>query len=397
MGKGRSEGVEIELGQFFKNANRSGLWSESEAATKSAFSRSRQKISPQVFQSIHQKAFQTSLELWPDRPEDTWKGLSVYAIDGSKFTLPATDEIRKAFDPESGYTVPGQGHYPQCLVSTLYDVFRRLPVARTVTPEASSEREEALHLISYLPSNSVVIYDRGYPSYSMLKTHLIDMPHLFIMRCPSSQTFPAVVDFIRSGQPEAILEISPTQKAQMGLSKQERDSLPVLRVRAIRMEDKNGQPSVLLTNLMDAETYPREEIIDLYYKRWEVETYYRDEKIVLDVESFHSRTKEGILQELFAAMTMTVISRVMAAFCESIHNLPPKQVQTKNAIIALAHEAALLVPDHPEKALDIFLDLIKQMRRVKYHRPKKPRSPQPRITKKNRNKWIDNRKKIWLS
>ena len=30
-----------------------------------------------------------------------------------------------------------------CLVSTVYDVFRRLPLARTVVPVDSSEREQA--------------------------------------------------------------------------------------------------------------------------------------------------------------------------------------------------------------------------------------------------------------
>jgi hypothetical protein len=39
---------------------------------------------------------------------------------------------------------PGKGHFPQCLVSTAYDVFRRLPVARTIVGiPAANERDEA--------------------------------------------------------------------------------------------------------------------------------------------------------------------------------------------------------------------------------------------------------------
>ena len=392
VGKGKSEGVEIELNQFFKNAERSGLWNRGEAATRGAFSKRRNKISPQAFHDIHQKAVQISLDLWPDRPADTWKGFSVYAIDGSKFTLPATKEIRMKYDPASGLQQPGKGHYPQCLVSTLYDVFRRLPIARTVCPLDASEREEALKLIPYLPENGLMLYDRGYPSYRMLYAHLMETPTHFVMRCPASHTFPAIVQFAQSGNEEAILDIPLPKKAWNIVSQSIPNQIPSLRLRVIRMEDPEGHPSVLITDLLDVQTYTREALIDLYYKRWRIEMYYKEEKIVLDVESFHSRTENGILQELYAAMTMTIISRVMAAFTESIYNLPAEQVQAKNAIIALAQEAALLAPDCPDKTLEIFMALLDLMHRVKYYRSKKKRPSQPRITKKNHNKWISNRK-----
>jgi hypothetical protein len=61
--------------------------------------------------------------------------MSVYATDGSKYNLPATGNIREKFDPDSGLQNKGKGHYPQCLVSTHYDVFRRLAIARTVVGE----------------------------------------------------------------------------------------------------------------------------------------------------------------------------------------------------------------------------------------------------------------------
>ena len=46
------------------------------------------------------------------------------------------DEIRNEFDPQRGKKI--NGHFPQCLVSTLYDVFRRLPVARTIVSTANA-------------------------------------------------------------------------------------------------------------------------------------------------------------------------------------------------------------------------------------------------------------------
>ena len=79
------------------------------------------------------------------------------------------------------------------------------------------------------------------------------------------------------------------------------------------MVSPDGIVSVLLTNLYDTEKFPRQEIITLYFKRWEVESYYRDEKVVLEIEGFHGKTSNSIRQELFAAMIMSVISRTLMA------------------------------------------------------------------------------------
>lgn len=104
-------------------------------------------------------------------PEDSkylWKGKSVFGIDGSKFTLPATAEIREDLDPKSGLKHRSKGHYPQCLISTVYDVFRRLFVARTIVDNKGSEREEAKLMLPYVPSNGILMFDRGYPSWQLL-------------------------------------------------------------------------------------------------------------------------------------------------------------------------------------------------------------------------------------
>lgn len=82
-----------------------------------------------IFQNILKHTVQLAYELLPQKPEYLWHGMSVYAVDGSAYTLPATEENRKEFDPNSGLNHRGKGHYPQCLVSTAYDVFRRLPIA----------------------------------------------------------------------------------------------------------------------------------------------------------------------------------------------------------------------------------------------------------------------------
>jgi hypothetical protein len=308
-------------------------------------------------------------------------------VDGSWYTLPATEDIRKEFDPLSGLQYSGKGHYPQCLVSTVYDVFRRLPIARCAVNVNSSEREEAKHLIPHVPAGSVLLFDRGYPGYEFI-SHLLDgFNGYFIFRCPAQNTFPAVEEFIRSGKDEDVIYIAPSGSYMNKVPPRQRKRLKALKLRITRLESPDGTVSVLLTNLYSRVEFTRQEIIELYFRRWGVEYYYRDEKVVLEVERFHGKTCNSIRQELFAAVIMSVIARTLMVLSSEMFGSNAIEAQFKNAVMTLASEAAMLSAEDPEKAVQIFEAILKEIYRVKYYRPKSPRPSQPRVTKRAVNKW----------
>lgn len=159
--------MDIKSGEFFKAARRSGLWPNAEAVHRSALTHARGKVPWSVFSGIFGNAVDLAYKLWPRDPSFLWHGMSVFAFDGSKYDLPATPEIRNEFDPQSGFHHEGRGHYPQCLVTTAYDVFRRLPVARSIVGIHGSERDEVVALLSSIRPGSVLLFDRGYPSYDL--------------------------------------------------------------------------------------------------------------------------------------------------------------------------------------------------------------------------------------
>jgi hypothetical protein len=377
----KRQGVDIQAGAFFRQARRSGLWPEAEAVHRSAVTKARAKLSWAAFAQVHQEAVQLAYALWPHTEADTWQGLSVFAIDGSKYRLPASPELRQAFDPDSGLDHPGQGHYPQCLVSTVHDVFRRLPIARSVQPIAdANEREELKALLPQIPAGGVLLLDRGYPSYDLIAYLNRHYAGYWLFRCPARSTFPAVEAFVRSGRDQAMITL-PFSKTQS------------VTLRALRLQSPDGTLSVLLTNLVGDPQFSREALIALYFRRWEVEIQYRDEKTSLEIETFHSHTENGVRQELFAIVIMSVIARVLMRLTTDPHHPSHAEPQFKNAMITLANEATVLTPQHPERALAIFQELLQEIARVLYYPPKTPRPPQPRISKQPTNKWQINRKK----
>jgi hypothetical protein len=332
---------------------------------------------------MHHDAVRLAYEVWPASEEDTWQGLSVFAIDGSKYRLPASEALRVAFDPNSGLDHPGKGHYPQCLVSTVYDVFRRLPIARTVQPIAhANEREEVKALLPHIPTGGLLLFDRGYPSYELIAYLNRHYSGYWLIRCPASATFPAVEAFVRSGRLQATISLTPPQSKPLTL-------------RVIRMISPDGELSVLLTNLQDEVRFPAPAVIELYFRRWAVEVHYRDEKTSLAIETFHSQTENGIRQELFAILIMAVIARTLMALMTDPDHPASAEPQFKHAIITLAEEAFILTPRCPELALVIFSELLHEIARVRYYRPRKPRPSPPRVCKKPANKWqLDRAKRL---
>jgi len=393
VSSGKSRGVDIKSGEFFKTARRSGLWPEAEAVHRSALTRARKKVSWTVFRDILKEAVDLAYKLWPRDPSYVWHGMTVIGIDGSKDDLPATEENREEFDPRSGLDREGRGHYPQCLVSTAYDVFRRLPVARTVASIHGSEREEALELVSSIPPGAVLLFDRGYPSYQLISSLRDHYNGYFLFRCPAECTFPAVEEFVRGGRQEGYILLHPSNSFLQGLSRRQRKKAKVIQLRIIRLVSPDETVSVLLTNLLNQSDFPRGEIITLYFRRWEVESYYRDEKVVLEIEEFHGKSPNSIRQELYAVTIMSVIARTLMVITSQVHGPATGEFQFKNAIMTLATEAAILAPDDPDKAARIFSEILAAISRVKYYRPKSPRASRPRVTKRPPNKWCSGRRK----
>ena len=245
VASGRDAGVATKLAAFFTLARRSGLWPGEHSPHRSALTKARAKLPWQAFATLLRRSVALAYEVFPAREEYQWRGLSVFAFDGSTYTLPATEAIRQAFDPHSGLASPGRGHYPQCLVMTVYDVLRRLPIGRTIGAlQEGDERVQAQRVLPPLPPTSVSLFDRGFPRYGFLHA-LHQHAHRSVMRCPAPSTFPVVTAFARSGRAETYLWLTPSDTFKRQRTPTQRRTRAALRLRACRLVAPDGTVSVL--------------------------------------------------------------------------------------------------------------------------------------------------------
>ena len=67
--------------------------------------------------------------------------------------------------------------------------------------------------------------------------------------------------------------------------------------------------SWLITSLTDGEAYACEELVDLYHRRWRIETIYREWKHGLDIQNLRAHTTMGIVKEIHAQLLLSNLVR----------------------------------------------------------------------------------------
>ena len=92
---------------------------------------------------------------------------------------------------------------------------------------------------------------------------------------------------------------------------------------------------VFITSLTDNEKYLYQEIVDMYYERWEIEEQYKKNKELFKVEKFHAQTENGVLQEIYAQLLLSNITRLMINETEEDNKDAEDVPSFKNALIVV--------------------------------------------------------------
>lgn len=356
---------------FWDEAHSFGLpLPRDEPVSAPAICKARQKLRPELLRTLlHQASDSFDAQFGADK---RWFGRRVFAVDGSKVNVQRSDELKQAFG------VPSDGHCPQVLVSTLFDLVAKVPHDISVAPSASCERMELLGMLSRLRAGDVLVLDRGYPSFEMMRV-LIDEGIDFVMRVPIKNYFAAVQELLYSGRDDCRIRIKPPERRGMD------DHAPV-DVRALRILVPDSEPTVLLTSLRRSE-FKRLQIADLYHMRWEVEEFYKLMKSnYLGQGQFHARSAMGVEQEIHAVALFVGITRYLMAAAARESNVPYEDLSPKSGALGLAAYVLRLLLACDANQAAPFLDQV--LRRIIRTKDKKrPGRRWPRRSFKPRRKW----------
>lgn len=286
---------------------------------KSSLSEVRKKVSYEFFEDVFRNDLREH-----ESNRKTFKGFHIYAIDGDQLDLPRSSDV-VSYD-FVGYpsSLARETHYPKMYTTQALDV-----LSGEVREFHFSNRQDEIHLargiVKSLETNSISIYDRLHCRYDTFLSHH-EAGSFFIVRARNTVSSKTEGKGVGVGVHVGVREFTKshsrsrmiTWRAKPG----ERKKKPIdLQVRLVKIRNpKTKKNYVFCTNLPE-DKISNQLIGELYRKRWEIETSFRDLTCTLKMSQFHSKKMNGILQEIFALLWLAnSVKRQMNANLKSTSN-----------------------------------------------------------------------------
>lgn len=86
-----------------------------------------------------------------------------------------------------------------------------------------------------------------------------------------------------------------------------------MEVRVVYLYRNGFRRRRIATSLVDHQSYPREELGEIYHKRWHIETYYREFKSSMKATKWHCGKPKSFLIELYSKMVLGCLVRYVMA------------------------------------------------------------------------------------
>lgn len=223
----------------------------------------------------------------------TYQGLKIYAVDGLELHLPRTKDLTKR-----GYRGRAVSQYSdtyglRMYLCHAYDVLSGVTKDLRFSPW-NDEISHAKNMVKGFGKQSLALYDRLYISGKMILAHH-QAGNYFLMRAKRG-SFSEIEAYYQSH----------CQKIRTVIIR----GVPVRLFKAIN--PRTGKKDVFVTNLpwrwLSGGLIQR-----LYRLRWECETSFRDLCDTMKMEQWHSKSLNGILQELYATFWLMNFTRIQIA------------------------------------------------------------------------------------
>jgi Insertion element 4 transposase N-terminal/Transposase DDE domain len=279
------------------------LPSSGKTVARSSIAQARKKLGSEPLRWL----FELCSEEWSQQSanDHQWRGMSVYAIDGTSFRVPDSEANRATF---GGHRARNGTHsaYPMVRMASLMVVSSHVLVGASFGAyEGTQELLFARPLLERIPEDSLTILDRGFFGAPFLKAIENGRNRNWLVRGRTNMSVRVVK---KLGPRDEVVEFKTSHHAL-----EQEPSLPkTFLARRINYKKTGFDRVILLTSLFDAEQYPRDELIELYHQRWEIELAYDEIKTELleREEAIRSKTPDGVRQEIWGILLVYNLIRV---------------------------------------------------------------------------------------
>ena len=307
----QSKSLNSELCEYFTDLNF--------LPTSSALSQQRDKLDISAFQRI--------MYLFVNAFDDykTWKGYHILACDGSDVNI-AYDEKDVDTKKQNGNNKP----FSQLHINGLYDCINH--VFWDTSIDTAAKTRECAALMEMImkhnyPINSIITADRGYEKYNLMAC-CIENNQKFLIRTKDINVYSSILSNLNLPDEEFDLNVTKiltrTQTNETKANKQKYTFISnksefnyfgtkefyKMSLRVVRFKITDDTYECLVTNLTRDE-FDLTELKKMYHMRWDIETAFKVLKYIIGMTSFHSKKRNFIQQEIYAAILLHCLTNII--------------------------------------------------------------------------------------
>ena len=304
--------------------------SDDRPVSKSAVTQARQRLGAPAMQWL----FARSARAWCDQdaPRHAWKGLSLWAMDGTTFRAPDSSENRAYFGAQ-GYASGKVASYPQVRAVSVTAIPTHLVSDIAFGPYGQNEMLYAKTLIERIADHSLTVFDRGFLSAEiLLGLTMAGVERHYLIPAKSNTKWEVLSG--TANDCHVRMRVSPQARAKAPQLPEHWDA------RAVRVVCASGKERVLLTSLFDRRRFPAKALAECYRRRWEIETSYRELKhsMLGEALTLRSAQRAGVEQEIWGALIAYNLVRLEIAKAAIEANVEPTDLSFLRALHILQHE-----------------------------------------------------------
>ena len=267
------------------------------ASDNSAYCKARKRLSEQDLDDTH-CAVRNKL-LARVREDQLWLGHAVRVVDGTGLRLPDTAANQAAF-PQPSEQREGCG-FPVMKVVACFCLASGTLIDWVQTNLKSHESRVFGQMLHLFNKSEVVLSDRGFCSYINIASLVSRQAHA-VMRLHQRRK----VDYRtgkKLGKYDSLVTWKKPESCPKRCNPEDWESLPkTLELRVVRIflniKGFRVHQYDLVSTLTDANTYTKEALAQLYYRRWAVELYFRDIKTTMGMEKLRCKSPDMVRKEL---------------------------------------------------------------------------------------------------
>ena len=287
-----------------------------------ALSRAQKRLPGMAVEAVCDEIFSGLME-----PAEASGGLQsrLFLVDGSSMRLAHTAALKKAYP--LGSNQHGEAHWPVIRVLVAHHLSSGLAVRPCWGPmygdEAVSEQGLTEQMLGRLPPGSALMADRNFAVFSV--AWAAQQHHCgVLLRITEARARKIAGPFLPPAGSERQIEWRPSRE-----DRRAHPELPVeavvrgrLIVAHVQGEDGKTLKLYLFTSLDE----PREVLVELYRRRWDIELDIRSLKQTLGMHSLRSKTPEMVKKELLLAIAGYNLVRSVQMAAARQANLEPRRL-----------------------------------------------------------------------